>query len=431
MAIVRVSGRQAIEVAAPLIRARSALAHLDSHHLTRVTVVDPLNGCPLDDALCAVMRAPRSYTGEDTVEIFCHGSPTLARMVMDRLIDRGARLAEPGEFTRRAFINGRLDLSQAEAVSLLISARTEQAVALSARAVRGELSRRIHVIREGLIRVVASLEVSLDFPDDGVGGDKLEIGNEIGLLQDDTVRLLAASKLGLVVQSGLTVALVGAPNAGKSSLFNAMLGRDRAIVTPEAGTTRDVIEGQVVIGGVPIRLLDTAGIGTPRDSIDAEGIRRARQAIDESDFLVEVVDGSAPATGPPFDLDSTRPRVVALAKSDRGRHPGARCPDGAIATSVVTPGGVEGLMAWLRREVAEKSGEYLGGDVIAASIRQVELLEALGECTARAAAALPTVPVEVVLVELKEALEAASSLLGVEVGEAVLDAIFSRFCVGK
>jgi len=431
VAIVRISGSKAIEVASPLIRARCALADLDSHQLARVTVVDPEDASPIDKALCAVMRAPGSYTGEDTVEIFCHGSPTLARMVLDRLIEQGARLAEPGEFTRRAFLNGRLDLSQAEAVALLIGARTERAVQLSARAVLGELSGRIQAIRVSLVRVVASLEVALDFPEDRVGADPAEIGREIKTLNDEINSLVAASRRGLTAYSGVTVALVGAPNAGKSSLFNALLGRDRAIVTPEAGTTRDVVEGQIVIAGVPVRLLDTAGLGAPRDAIDAEGMRRARQAIEECDLLIEVVDSSDSDTERASDLQGDKPRLVALAKSDLARHPGARYPEEAIATSVVTPDGVDGLIARLHLEVAEKSGTGRGGDAVGASIRQVELLRTLGACVTRAEEAMSALPVEIALVELRGALEAASSLLGVEVGEAVLDEIFSRFCVGK
>ena len=299
IAVVRVSGPGAVEVAAPLIRSPKALADMESHRLARVTLVDPLTGNVVDDALCTVMRAPRSYTGEDTVEISCHGSPALARMLIERLAAQGARLAEPGEFTRRAFLNGRIDLAQAESVALLISARTERAVTLAARGVAGDLSRRIEVVRDGLLEVIARLEVALDFPDDISEPDAGNLDNEISILDMESLGVLRACRRGLIAHSGLTIAIVGAPNAGKSSLFNALLGRERAIVTPEAGTTRDVVEGTIVVRGVPVRLLDTAGIGAPRDAIDAEGMRRAVLAIEESDILILVVDGSRPPAAAP------------------------------------------------------------------------------------------------------------------------------------
>jgi tRNA modification GTPase len=294
------------------------------------------------------MRAPHSYTGEDTVEISCHGSPALARLLIECLVAQGARLAEPGEFTRRAFVNGRLDLAQAEAVALLISARTERAVTLAARGIGGELSRKIEALREGLIEVIASLEVALDFPDDADGSDTAQISIEISYLGKESDWVLTAARRGLIAHAGLTVAIVGAPNAGKSSLFNALLGRERAIVTAEAGTTRDVLDGTIAVGGIPIRLLDTAGIGAPRDPIDAEGMRRAEQAIEDSDLVALVVDGSRPAEGPSIDVHG-KPHVVVIAKSDLDRHPLATRSVGAVPASVKTddrprrpPGSIEG-----------------------------------------------------------------------------------------
>jgi len=357
-------------------------------------------------------------------------------MLVERLVDQGARLAEPGEFTRRAFVSGRLDLAQAEAVALLIEARTERAVSLAARGIRGDLSRRLGALRDGLLGVIASLEVALDFPDDISGWDTGLISGEIKQLREASTWLLAACRRGLVTHAGLTIAIVGAPNAGKSSLFNALLGRERAIVTPEAGTTRDVLEGTIVIDGVPIRLLDTAGLGTPRDVIDAEGMRRARLAIDDCDLLIVVLDGSASRTEQSADgavewVSELKPYVLALSKSDRGRHQGVACPPGAIFTSVVTSDGLDALTCRLRAEVAKRAGSDLDDEGITASLRQVQLLEELAGGLDRAGEALATKPAEIVLVELKAALDSASSLLGVEVGDAVLDAIFSRFCVGK
>jgi tRNA modification GTPase len=447
VAVVRISGPGALATAAPLVRSRAALEELESHRLTRVRLVDPRTGERIDDALCAVMRAPRSYTGEDTVEISCHGSPALARMLLGRLVDLGARLAEPGEFTRRAFLNGRLDLAQAEAVALLISARTERAVALAARGMAGDLSRRVRAFRESLVGAMASLEVALDFPDEVPEPDQTGNTNSIIELASHADAMVSAARRGLAVHAGLTMAIVGAPNAGKSSLFNALLGRERAIVTPEAGTTRDVLDATMVIGGVPVCLLDTAGLGTPRDPIDAEAMARSRRAMEESDLLIHVIDGSIPlgadAGIEPGNLaricddpeggrtSAGKPRLVVLAKSDLGLHPTAACVEGAVPATVKGEGGLDAVHQMLQREVRERSCEGAAGDAVIASLRQVELLEAMAGGARRASEALKANPIEIALIELRGALDAASDLLGIQTGEAVLDAIFSRFCVGK
>jgi tRNA modification GTPase len=434
IAIIRVSGPAAIEAAAALVRGPTSLQAVESHRLVRATLVDPSTGSRLDEALCAVMRAPRSYTGEDTVEIFCHGSPALARMLVERLVDQGARLAEPGEFTRRAFLNGRLDLAQAEAVALLVGARTERAVTLAARTVSGELSCRLQALRQGLLDVIAGLEVALDFPGDAVGPDQGTIAGDINMLQRSAESLLDAARKGCVAHAGLTVAIVGAPNAGKSSLFNALLGRERAIVTAEAGTTRDVLEGTILVGGVPVRLLDTAGLGAPRDPIDAEGMRRARGAIAESDILLAVVDGSRRGETNDWsfsDESPSTPVIVVLSKSDLGRDPEISSPADAVPASVKIDGGLDALWERLQIEVGRRAGTDAEETTLVASLRQLELLDTLASSLQRAAGALPGQPVEIGLIELRSALGAVSALLGTDVGDSILDTIFARFCVGK
>lgn len=434
MAVVRVSGPAALRVVAPLIRSGNSLQTAPSHQMRRVTLVDPRGRLVIDEALCTVMRAPRSYTGEDTVELSCHGGPALIRLVLERILAQGARMADPGEFTRRAFLNGRIDLAQAEAVALMIGARTERGVALAARGIVGELSGRLTDLRSRLLDVVASLEVLLDFPDDAPDVDNLTIVHNISYLEEESTRLLASARMGFRAHAGLTVAIVGPPNAGKSSLFNALLGRDRAIVAPEAGTTRDVVEGTIVVSGTPLRLLDTAGLGEPRDSIDAEGMRRSRDAIEESDLLLVVLDGSTLLDAEAvlvLDQTRTRARIVTLSKHDLDPSASVVSVDGAIRTSVKAENGLDDLWARLGDEVTARTGADGDEGGIVASMRQIELLETLSRCMGNGSAAFGVQPPEIALVDLTGALGAVSALLGLEVGDAVLDTVFAKFCVGK
>ena len=421
----------AVAVVAPLVRAALPLTELASHVVRRVSVVDPLSGERLDDALCTVLRAPSSYTGEDTVELSCHGSPALLGVVVERVIAGGARLAQPGEFTRRAFLNGRLDLARAEAVALLIEARTERAVRLAARAVAGGLSGQLDASRDGLLDLIARLEVVLDFPDEGLDEDGQGCRKVLKRLVDDASRHLLRARAGRVVQEGITVGIVGPPNAGKSSLFNAILGRERSIVSPHPGTTRDVVEAVISLAGVPVRLLDTAGLGEPRDELDGAGMERSRAAMDESDFLLVVLDGSVEVGGSVLTATQERPRVIALTKSDLDRHPSAGAVSDAIATSVRTRGGLDALIERLSTEVEQHCRVDGDEGEVVASLRQVELLGALHAALRGAHESLGLVPLEATLVDLNDALSVFSLLLGDDVGDRVLDRVFSRFCVGK
>jgi tRNA modification GTPase len=430
---VRVSGPDAITIAGTLLPLPGSLEAQPSHTVRAVPLVDPETGARIDDALCAVMRAPRSYTGEDVVEFTCHGSPALLAMVVARLCRGGARVAAPGEFTRRAFVNGRLDLAQAEAVALLITARTDRAVTLAARALEGALGARVRAVREALLDVVAGLEVGLDFPDDEAGLPVAAARQRIAALTGDIERLLAAARSGRLVHEGVTVTIAGPPNAGKSSLFNMLLGKERAIVAPTPGTTRDVVEAVLDIGGVPVTLLDTAGVAVPGDPIEAEGMRRSRAAINECDLALLVIDGSASG-----EVDDTlraalaHRRVLAVrSKSDLPLHPGAPVPADAIAISAVTGQGLADLVDRLDAEIRGAIGGDGDEGRIAASLRQTEGLADIGRCLRAAHAAIGAMPLEVALVDLREALLATTGLLGIELRDAVLDRIFATFCVGK
>ncbi len=429
--MIRVSGLDAIAIVGPLLRSAVPLAAFPSHVLRRVGIVDAKSGERLDEALCAVMLAPRSYTGEDVVELSCHGSPALLRLVMRWIVAGGARLATPGEFTRRAFLNGRVDLAQAEAVALMISARTDRAVSLAARALAGGLADRVRTWRDTLVEIIAGLEVVLDFPDERIDGDPETARAAIDRLRAEVDYTVAGARHGRVVHDGITVALVGPPNAGKSSLLNALLGRDRAIVSPAPGTTRDVVEATMVIAGVPVRLLDTAGLDVPHDPVEAEGMRRSRLAIDESDFLLVVLDVSIPPDRRVLEETSNHPRVLVRAKSDLLPDPDAAALPDSVAASAVTDGGIGALLTRLTQEVEHRAAAAGDEGSIVTSLRQLELMHALAGALASSERALADMPLEAALVDLKTALRLAGEVLGVDVGDAVLDRIFSTFCLGK
>ncbi len=429
--MIRVSGADAIAIVGPLLRSAIPLAAFPSHALRRVGVVDAKSGERLDEALCAVMLAPRSYTGEDVVELSCHGSPTLLRLVTRWIVAGGARLATPGEFTRRAFLNGRVDLAQAEAVALMISARTDRAVTLAARALAGGLADRVRTWRDTLVEIIAGLEVVLDFPDERIDHDPEAARATIARLLGEVDGAVAAARRGRVVHDGITVALVGPPNAGKSSLLNALLGRDRAIVSPAPGTTRDVVEATMVIAGVPVRLLDTAGLDVPHDPVEAEGMRRSRLAIDESDLLLVVLDVSIPPDRQVLEETLNHARVLVRAKSDLRPHPDAAALPDSVSVSTVTDGGIGFLLDRLTREVEYRVAATGDEGSIVTSLRQLELLGALADSLAASERSLADMPLEAVLVDLKTALRLSGEVLGVDVGDAVLDRIFSTFCLGK
>ena len=429
--VIRVSGTEAVPIVAPLVRANRPLAEFSPRLAHQVALIDPHTGARIDDAVCTVLRAPRSYTGEDTVELSCHGSPALLALVTTRLIGRGARLAEPGEFTRRAYLNGRLDLAQAEAVALLIHARSERAVTLAARTLAGGLSRPLRGLREGLLDLIANLEVTLDFAEERYGIDAAAAVKTVAAVRAEAARWLDVARSGRLVHEGVSICIVGAPNAGKSSLFNAILGRERAIVSPIPGTTRDVVEATLEVAGVTVRLLDTAGIGAPGDVLEAEGIRRAQAAADDSDALLVVLDSTAPPDLAILEQTAGRERVVVLTKSDVPPYAQTLEICDAVRASSVTGQGLDAVLVRLRTVLARLTAEADDEGGIVASLRQIELMTRLEAALAAAETALNTAPVEVALVDLGVALAAVSEILGVAVGDSVLDRVFATFCIGK
>ena len=433
--LIRLSGVGAITIAAPLLRMARGVALGDAHPrvLHRASVVDPVANQIIDEALVAVMPGPRSYTGENVVEISCHGNPIVLADVVRMLVEGGARLAEPGEFTRRAFLSGRIDLMEAEAVALLIEARSARAAKLAIREMSGALSAAMHSVRERLLGLVAGIEVALDFPDDEVGVPRRAASAECRSIVEVLKHLSTGILRGRSIYTGLTAVIVGAPNVGKSSLLNALLGRDRAIVSPVPGTTRDLVEGETVIGGVRVRLVDGAGLGDPKDEIDAEGMRRTRRAVDDGDVALVVLDRSCPLSTHDkrvLELTEGRERIVIANKSDMDPLL-VHCPIDSVCSALTGEGLTdvrERLSKWVQRRLGEDAEEF----GIVASLRVVGLLDQSTHSVERAIEGLDMgLPLEAVLVDLHAARKELEHGLGLEADEALLDSIFATFCVGK
>jgi len=433
--VIRVSGPGAVSCAGELLSLDGGkpLSVLPPRALRRARIVDPESDSPLDEALVVVMPAPRSYTGEDVVEISTHGNPVLLARVVHLLVGRGTSLAEPGEFTRRAFLNGRIDLLQAEAVAAIIGARSERALRLAARQLAGSLSGELGKLREAALDLIAGIEVALDFPEDEIGPSRAAAEAASRDIAEVLESLLRRAEAGRAVDQGLSVVLAGAPNVGKSSLLNRLLGKDRAIVSPEPGTTRDLVEGSLVIAGVPVRLLDGAGLGTPRDAIDDEAMRRSREALEHADLAMVILDRARPIDEIDRHLlrvTAGRDRLVVANKVDLPAAWSANevdCACSALSGTGVTDV-LTRLTAWVDGRATVDAEE--GG--IVASLRVTErIADALRAVEAARHALARGVPLEAVLIDLRDLLASLDASFGIQADDAILDRIFASFCVGK
>jgi tRNA modification GTPase len=445
--ILRVSGEKALEVAAGIIRLRSRtpLATAVSHRLYHADVLAPSVGSPdappstqpLDEALVAVMRAPRSYTAEDVVEIHCHGGPYVLQAIGEALLQRGARLAEPGEFTKRAFLNGRLDLAQAEAVLDTISSKTAGSLRLAQEQLRGGLSLEVNRLRETLIRLLAHVEAAIDFTEEDITflqPDELATGLRDAMAS--IARLADTCREGRIFREGVTAAIVGRPNVGKSSLLNALLQTDRAIVTPIPGTTRDVLEEVLNIRGVPVRLLDTAGVRTTHDPVEQEGVKRSHAAMERAELLLILLDGSAPLEEADRTLLAAHPgklRLIVVNKSDLPERLelGAAAASPQVRISAKTGSGLDALRDAIRGLLLRRDFEP-GDSVVVTRLRhQASLLKAkegLGKALESVEGGLAG---EFVAMDLRAAIEALGEITGAVTTEDILERIFRDFCIGK
>lgn len=439
LAIIRVSGPHALAVAdrvfVPAGRSGAKPSEAPSHtvHFGRLV----RHGQPVDEVLLTVLRAPRTYTRQDTVEISAHGGLLVARLVLEAVLQAGARLAEPGEFTKRAFLNGRIDLAQAEAVADLIHARTELALASARAQLAGGLSRQVNGLRDQLMHVLAHIEAQIDFPEEDIEPEtRSQLLDRLQTAMAGMDRLLETAREGHILRHGIRAAIIGRPNVGKSSLLNLLLGRDRAIVSATPGTTRDTIEETANIRGLPVVLIDTAGLRPAGDPVEAEGIRRTRQALAQAELVLLMFDASEPFTEEDrrFAHEAAgRPRVVVCNKIDLPRRlqlP-ADLAQGAVHISCLTHDGIESLKDAIRAAVWAGPAR-LESAPVTINARHQDALRRAREAAGRALEALrQDLPLELVAVDLRAAVHAVGEIVGQTATADLLDLIFSQFCIGK
>ena len=439
LAVIRISGGQALEVAerafAPAGEGSPKPSAAATHTIHFGHIVR--DGEIVDEALLAVMRAPRTFTREDVVEITCHGGILAAKLVLDTVLANGARLAEPGEFTRRAFLNERIDLAQAEAVADLIHSRTELALRAANEQLAGKLSQRINQLRDEMLEVLAHVEAHIDFPEEDIAPDthdQLVARLERGMAFMD--ELLRTAPEGQILRRGIRAAIIGRPNAGKSSLLNQLLGRDRAIVSPTPGTTRDTIAETANIRGLPVLFIDTAGLREAGDDVEAEGVRRTRETLQQAELVLHVFDAAEPRT----TVDdqhlaefADKKRILVRNKMDLPARlifpPELKAQ--VVDVCCLTGQGIELLkdtikgLAW--------SGEIHAGMLeVMINSRHQDALNRARTATVRTLAALKeNQSLDLVALDLRIAVNAVGEIVGQTTTEDLLDVIFSQFCIGK
>ena len=443
ISIIRISGEDAVVVAKRLYRGSKDLAQVASHTINYGHIVDPDTGAEVDEVMVSVMRAPHTYTCEDVVEINCHGGLLATNRILQLVLSYGARMAEPGEFTKRAFLNGRIDLSQSEAVMDLIRAKTDKSMKVALNQLDGDLSRLIRHLRQDILDVLAQVEVNIDYPEyDAVEEMTTKMLKEKAPdIQQRIQALLKTAKQGKVLREGLATAIIGRPNVGKSSLLNTLLHEDKAIVTDVAGTTRDVIEEYVNVDGVPLKLIDTAGIRDTDDTVEKIGVERSKRALDAADLILLLIDSSAPLTAEDCELLTAthgKQRIVILNKTDLPRRVDLdelkKLTDGdaLIETSIVKHEGMDQLGQQISKMFFNEGIESSQNNVMVTNARHIGLLH-------QANAALSDVlkginagmPVDLVQIDMTRCWDLLGEITGDSYQDELLDQLFSQFCLGK
>jgi tRNA modification GTPase len=453
ISIIKISGPGSIPIAASIFQSGTKLskgqptpAGFDSHRLYYGHIIDDQIGRSLDEVLVSVMRAPRSYTREDVVEINCHGGAAAVRAVLELVLRKGARLADPGEFTRRAFLNGRIDLTQAEAVIDVINARTDLSLAAASAQTSGILRREIENIRRFLIEWLARNEAAIDFPEEEDVAESLIDGRILSKsLREKAIlpleQFICNYYEGRLIREGLTVAIVGRPNVGKSSLMNRLLSYERAIVTPHPGTTRDAIEADLAIQGILISLWDTAGLHQSEDPIETIGIQKTNERLAQADLVLFVLEAHRPVTTDDYSIYQkidSKPIVLVLNKIDLidESSPPNLIPGDWVATARTPISALSGLGIESVREAivtfARRDGAWETAPAVLPNLRQKNLLELCIRSAQAAAASLErNESPEIVDIHLRQALDKIDETLGLSARTEIIDSIFSRFCIGK
>ena len=437
VAIVRLSGPDARHIGREILVFKDV--GWESHRLYYGKVRDPARGSLVDEVMFAFLQGPRSYSGEDTVEIHCHGGPFVVRQVLGLTLARGARHAEPGEFTKRAFLNGRLDLAQAEAVLDLIQSRTDKAVGVALGQMEGGLSQEVQALREQLVDTLVQVEAAIDFPEEEIELLQREelARNVVGIVERISL-LINSYEWGRLIREGVRVCIVGRPNVGKSSLMNALLGVDRAIVTATPGTTRDFIEETVSLNGLPVVLWDTAGIRDRSEGVEQIGIDVTLKRLAESQGCMLVLDGSSPLTDEDMDVMARvheRRGLVVINKGDLQQRIDRSAVSGClpdlrqVEVSALKNQGLDALKAALRDCFLDSAQEP---EIVVTNVRHKAALDRARTSLVEVHRAIDQgMPPDIVAVDLQEARDSLAEIIGTVTNDDILDRIFSQFCIGK
>ncbi|MFB4163638.1 tRNA uridine-5-carboxymethylaminomethyl(34) synthesis GTPase MnmE [Alteribacillus sp. JSM 102045] len=441
IAIVRLSGDEALSIADRIYKGKASLKEADTHTIHYGHLINPETEETVEEVMVSVLRAPKTFTREDVVEINCHGGLVSVNKVLDLVLSSGARLAEPGEFTKRAFLNGRIDLSQAEGVMDLIRAKTDRAMNVALKQVNGRLSDKVRRLRQKLLETVANVEVNIDYPEyDAESVTLNRLKEHAEEVRDEINQLLATAKQGKILREGLATAIIGRPNVGKSSLMNSLVHENKAIVTDVPGTTRDVLEEYVNVRGVPLRLIDTAGIRETEDIVEKIGVERSRQVLTEAELILLVINSAEELTKEDealFQAIQGLNAVIIMNKTDlpkkvdedRIRELASGRP--LIAASLLKDEGIEELEQAISRMFFEEGVETADLSYIS-NARHIGLLnQAKNSIEEALEAAEMEVPVDMVQIDITRAWEQLGEIVGENVHDSLIDQLFSQFCLGK